>query len=81
MLSCGPATASASSAAKKIKLTSIAFCPISTNIYGFPNERAAHIAIGEVRQFLQDGHGSNYNLIVFTVVDKSAYPVYEETLP
>jgi O-acetyl-ADP-ribose deacetylase len=66
---------------EKMRLASIAFCPISTNIYGFPNERAAHVAIGEVRRFLQDGHGSNYRLIVFTVVNKSMYPVYEKTLP
>jgi O-acetyl-ADP-ribose deacetylase (regulator of RNase III) len=42
------------SLALEYSLTSIAFPAISTGIYGFPLDRAARIAAGEVRQFLEE---------------------------
>jgi O-acetyl-ADP-ribose deacetylase (regulator of RNase III) len=39
--------------ASALEVKSIAFPCISTGVYGFPQERAARIAIGHVRAFLE----------------------------
>ena len=35
-------------------LKSVAFCCISTGIYGFPNEDAAHIALEVTKYYLEN---------------------------
>ena len=55
-------------------LRSIAFPSISTGIYGFPIERAAHIAVREIREFLQANPGIEQVLLVcFTSQALDAY--------
>jgi O-acetyl-ADP-ribose deacetylase (regulator of RNase III) len=52
----------------------IAFPSISTGIYGFPIERAAHIAVREIREFLQANPGIEQVLLVcFTSQALDAY--------
>ena len=40
--------------AEEHNLKSIAFPAISTGVYGYPKEEAAHIAIGTIREFLKE---------------------------
>ena len=40
--------------AEENKLTSIAFCCISTGVFMFPNERAAEIAVKTVQKFKEE---------------------------
>ncbi len=55
-------------------LTSIAFCCISTGIFGFPQEKAAEIAVDTARAWL-DEHDSDMTIVfdVFGSADESIY--------
>lgn len=55
-------------------LRSIAFCCISTGVFGFPQKEAARIAIETVRAWL-DGHGADMTVIfnVFLASDEEIY--------
>lgn len=55
-------------------LRSIAFCCISTGVFGFPQREAAEVAVATVRQWL-DGHGSDMVVVfdVFTDADERLY--------
>ena len=55
-------------------LRSIAFCCISTGIFGFPQEEAAQIAVSTVREWL-DGSGSDVTVVfnVFSQEDEAMY--------
>jgi O-acetyl-ADP-ribose deacetylase (regulator of RNase III) len=58
-------------------ITSIAFCCISTGVFGYPNEAAAHTAVNTVRSWLL-AHGGEHKMKrvvfnVFTDVDESLY--------
>ena len=64
--------------AKKHKFSSIAFPNISTGIYGFPKEKAADIAIGEVLKFLKSS--SNLSEIIFVCFDAENFYLYEKKL-
>lgn len=56
-------------------LRSAAFCCISTGVFRFPPERAAHIAVKTVRQWLADRNGTMDRVIfnVFTDKDRTIY--------
>ncbi|KAG0322610.1 O-acetyl-ADP-ribose deacetylase macrod1, partial [Dissophora globulifera] len=41
---------------KENNLTSVAFCCISTGIYGYDNSKAAHVALETVREWMEDNH-------------------------
>ncbi|KAF9177255.1 O-acetyl-ADP-ribose deacetylase macrod1 [Haplosporangium sp. Z 11] len=64
-------------------LESLAFCCISTGIYGYPNEKAARVAISTVREWM-DNNRSDANKIrhivfcVFLDVDEQ---IYKRLLP
>lgn len=64
--------------AKEKKIESIAFPNISTGIYGFPKEKAAKIAIQEVRAFLQKE--KSIKNVIFSVFDEENYSIYNELL-
>ncbi len=55
-------------------LRSIAFCCISTGVFGFPQDEAAEIAVATVRRWL-DGHESDMTVVfdVFTDTDERLY--------
>ena len=55
-------------------LGSLAFCCISTGIFGFPQEEAARIAVRTVREWL-DEHGSDMAVVfnVFSAYDEELY--------
>lgn len=43
------------------QLKTIAFPCISTGVYGFDKERAANVALGTTRQFLESNDGASVN--------------------
>ena len=59
-------------------LTSIAFCGISTGVFGFPREEAAQIAVRTVRAWL-DGRGEALD-VVFNVFSEKDEDVYRPLL-
>ena len=56
-------------------INSIAFCCISTGEFGFPNHRAAEIAIDTVRKFKSGA--SNELKVIFNVFKESDYNIYK----
>lgn len=59
------------------KISSIAFCCISTGEFRFPNEKAAEIAVKTVSEFLR----GNQNIeVIFNVFKNEDYTVYKRLL-
>ncbi len=58
------------------KISSIAFCCISTGVFGFPHNEAAEIAVGTVREFLK----TNEIKIIFNVFSEEDYEIYKRLL-
>lgn len=59
-------------------LRSVAFCCISTGVFGFPNEPAAEVALETVLQFLQES--STIEQIVFNVFKDEDKFIYQRLL-
>jgi O-acetyl-ADP-ribose deacetylase len=57
---------------------SVAFPAISTGVYAFPLARATHIAVREVRAFLESN--STLDRVVFVCFDRRTYDGYERVL-
>ena len=64
--------------AVKHGLRSVAFPAIGTGAYGFPADRAARIAVGEVRDFLK--REQSIDKVIFVCFDKSARRAYDAAL-
>jgi O-acetyl-ADP-ribose deacetylase (regulator of RNase III) len=64
--------------ANELGVISIALPAISTGIYGFPRERAATIAVAEVRKFLDRNH--SVKRVIFCCFDSETLRIYEELL-
>jgi O-acetyl-ADP-ribose deacetylase (regulator of RNase III) len=62
-------------------MTSIAFSALSTGVYGYPSDEAAHAAISEVRTFLDEGNAKNLEKIVFCNFLEKDEDAYHEALP
>ena len=58
--------------AVKNKIKSIAFCCISTGVFGFPQEKAAEIVVQTVKKFLKK-HDIEVIFNVFTEKDDEIY--------
>ncbi len=58
------------------KITSIAYPAISTGVYGFPPERAAKIAINEVKNFLTQN--KTLKKVIFVCFDKPNFDIYSK---
>ena len=56
---------------------SIAFCCISTGVFGFPQQAAAEIAVGAVREYLKN---SSIEQVVFNVFKNEDYAIYQKLL-
>ncbi|RFU76814.1 hypothetical protein TARUN_5400 [Trichoderma arundinaceum] len=62
-------------------LTSIAFSGVSTGIYGYPSDKAAHVACDVVRNYLeQDTTGQIQRVVFVTFLDKEVN-AYNAILP
>ena len=64
---------------KENNIESVAFCCISTGIYGFPNQRAAEIAIAAVQDWLQRNPKSVRQVIFDVFLEKDKW-IYESLL-
>jgi O-acetyl-ADP-ribose deacetylase (regulator of RNase III) len=64
-------------ASKIPDLKSIAFCGISTGVFGFPNKLAAEIAITVVEEWLIN-NADKLTLIVFDVYSQTNYEIYKD---
>lgn len=60
------------------RIRSLAFCCISTGVFHFPNEKAAEIAIGTVKRYLQQNTG--IERVVFNVYKDCDRRIYESLL-
>ncbi|MBQ6163470.1 MAG: macro domain-containing protein [Clostridia bacterium] len=59
-------------------LGSIAFCCISTGVFGFPQRRAAEIAVQTVRDYKANTHSKIE--VIFNVFKDEDYGIYRELL-
>ena len=57
-------------------IDSIAFCCISTGVFGFPKQEAAEIAVSTVRDFLK----SHRIKVIFNVLGNEDYGIYRKIL-
>ncbi len=62
--------------AVKNHIGSIAFCCISTGVFGFPKQEAAEIAVKAVRDFLKN----NSIKVIFNVFGDDDYEIYKRLL-
>ena len=62
--------------ADQLGVESIAFPAVSTGVYGFPKERAATIAVAEVKEFK-----GKIELVLFVCFDAEMYAIYTRLLP
>nr|GAT53229.1 predicted protein [Mycena chlorophos] len=67
--------------AVKEGLKHVAFCCISTGIYGYPVPAATHIALDTVRRFLESEDGSKLDRIIFVIWLNKDLDVYESLIP
>lgn len=58
------------------RIKSIAFCCISTGVFGFPQDKAAEIAVQTVREFLK----SHDIEVIFNVFKDDDYEIYRQLL-
>ncbi len=58
-------------------ITSVAFCCISTGVFCFPNARAAEIAVGTVRKWLNENRG-RLERVIFNVFKDEDRLLYEK---
>eukprot|EP01099_Mayorella_cantabrigiensis_P001095 TRINITY_DN1450_c0_g1_i1.p1 TRINITY_DN1450_c0_g1~~TRINITY_DN1450_c0_g1_i1.p1 ORF type:complete len:400 (-),score=64.39 TRINITY_DN1450_c0_g1_i1:952-2016(-) len=65
------------SLAKDHGLRAVSFCCISTGVYGFPKEKAAHIALSTTREFLLN-HPSSFDLVIFNVFTSEDERIYHD---
>ena len=64
--------------AKQHRIRTIAFPAISTGAYGFPLDRATHIAISEIKKFLESH--PEIEKVTFVCFGKSAFDCYLKTI-
>ena len=64
--------------AEEKQVESIAFCCISTGVFMFPNERAAELAVGTVKQYKERANSSIK--VVFNVFKEEDEKIYERLL-
>jgi O-acetyl-ADP-ribose deacetylase (regulator of RNase III) len=69
-------------AARELGLSSIAFCAISTGIFGYPKRDAASASLRVIRQFQTTSEGSLHVILVaFTSQDELIYREAVEEIP
>ena len=61
-----------------MKLKSIAFCCISTGVFGYPKEKAAQLAVKEVREY--KAQTASEIKVIFDVFTEKDYELYRRIL-
>ena len=64
--------------AEKNSCKSIAFCCISTGVFGFPQREAAQIAVDTVKRYKEENHSDIK--VIFNVFKDSDLAIYREVL-
>ena len=64
--------------ASENNIKTIAFPAISTGVYGFPHERAAKIAINEVKKVLEEN--GSFEKVIFVCFDDFTYTIYNDNI-
>ena len=64
--------------AEKNNLKSIAFCCISTGVFGYPQREAAMEAMNTVKKWIDENENSSLQTIVFNTFTKKDTDIYEE---
>jgi len=68
--------------AKKNNARSIAFCCISTGVFGYPQEPAAKVALSTVKEWLQTDSNLDFvDRIIFNVFTPRDHDIYEANAP
>ena len=62
--------------AEEKKLTSIAFCSLSTGIFGYPLDKAAPIAVKTVQDYLDAHTDTSLERIIFAMRGKEEYEAF-----
>lgn len=65
--------------AREMGLHTVAFCCISTGIFGFPGDEAAAIAVGAVKGWLLEANGYDMRVVFDVYLDKDL-AIYREVL-
>ncbi|MER2148998.1 MAG: macro domain-containing protein, partial [Ruminococcus sp.] len=63
---------------EKNSCKSIAFCCISTGVFGFPQREAAQIAVDTVKRYKEENHSDIK--VIFNVFKDSDLAIYREVL-
>lgn len=63
--------------AKENGVKSIAFCCISTGVFGYPQEPAAKVALQTVKSLLESTYKDDFDLILFNVWTQKDHDVSE----
>jgi len=67
---------------EKNKIKTVAFCAVSTGVFGFPIEPATRIALSTVRRWLETGNNrTKVNLVVFVLYKDRDNACYEQIMP
>ena len=59
-------------------LKSVAFCSVSTGIYGYPLDQAAPLAIRTVMEYLKDHPDTTLERVVFAMYQKHEYAAFTQ---
>jgi len=59
----------------------LAFCAISTGVYGYPQHDAAQVACEQVRKFLATEDGQKLDRVIFTAFTTPDVEAYEKAVP
>lgn len=64
--------------AENFGLTSIAFPPISTGIFGFPKDKAAAVFLQTIQQYFAEQSKSALELVKLVIIDQATYQIFCE---
>jgi O-acetyl-ADP-ribose deacetylase len=67
-------------AADRERLASVAFCSISTGIFGYPLEQAAPLAVKTVREFLVAHPDTSVKRVVFAMRGEREFRVFDQAM-
>jgi len=62
-------------------IDSIAFCCISTGVFGYPQEPAAHVALKAVKKYLETKKNHGMKFVIFNVFTPPDHQIYQKLLP
>ncbi len=64
--------------AEQLGLTSIAFPPISTGIFGFPKDKAAVVFLQIIQDYFRQNNQTKITLVRLVIIDQPTYQVFLE---